>query len=103
MYDSKFKSNETDDLFAAILALENEEDCYRFFEDLMTIKELQAVTQRWQVARMLDGKKTYGEIETATKASAATISRVNKCLQYGAGGYTRVLKRIQKQEADDEQ
>lgn len=103
MYDSKFKSNETDDLFAAILALETEEDCYRFFEDLMTIKELQAVTQRWQVARMLDGKKTYGEIETATKASAATISRVNKCLQYGAGGYTRVLKRIQKQEANDEQ
>ena len=69
----------------------------------MTIKELQAVTQRWQVARMLDGKKTYGEIETATKASAATISRVNKCLQYGAGGYTRVLKRMQKQEANDEQ
>ena len=103
MYDSKFKSNETDDLFAAILALETEEDCYRFFEDLMTIKELQAVTQRWQVARMLDGKKTYGEIETATKASAATISRVNKCLQYGAGGYTRVLKRMQKQEANDEQ
>lgn len=103
MYDSKFKSNETDDLFAAILALETEEDCYRFFEDLMTIKELQAVTQRWQVARMLDGKKTYGEIETATKASAATISRVNKCLQYGAGGYTRVLKRMQAQEANDEQ
>ena len=49
------------------------------------------------------GKKTYGEIETATKASAATISRVNKCLQYGAGGYTRVLKRIQEQEANDEQ
>ena len=103
MYDSKFKSGETDDLFAAILALKTEEDCYRFFEDLMTIKELQAVTQRWQVARMLDGKKTYGEIETATKASAAKISRVNKCLQYGAGGYTRVLKRIQEQEANDEQ
>ena len=55
------------------------------------------------IARMLDGKKTYGEIETATKASAATISRVNKCLQYGAGGYTRVLKRMQEQEANDEQ
>ena len=96
MYDSKFKSNETDDLFAAILALETEEDCYRFFEDLMTIKELQAVTQRWQVARMLDGKKTYGEIETATKASAATISRVNKCLQYGAGGYEVVFRRLGK-------
>ena len=96
MYDSKFKSAETDDLFAAILSLENEEECYRFFEDLMTIKELQAVTQRWQVARMLNDKKTYGDIEAVTKASAATISRVNKCLQYGAGGYTTVLKRLEE-------
>ena len=102
MYDSKLKSNETDDLFAAILALETEEDCYRFFEDLMTIKELQAVTQRWQVARMLDEKNTYGEIEAATKASAATISRVNKCLQYGAGGYTAILKRTREGAADEE-
>ena len=101
MYDSKFKSPETDDLFAAILSLESEEECYRFFEDLMTIKELQAVTQRWQVARMLDEKNTYGEIEAATKASAATISRVNKCLQYGAGGYTTVLKRMKEGAADE--
>jgi TrpR-related protein YerC/YecD len=101
MYDSKFKSIETDDLFAAILSLENEEECYRFFEDLMTIKELQAVTQRWQVARMLDEKKTYGEIEAATKASAATISRVNKCLQYGAAGYTAVLKRMKEGVTDE--
>lgn len=102
MYDSKFKSAETDELFAAILSLENEEECYRFFEDLMTIKELQAVTQRWQVARMLDEKNTYGEIEAATKASAATISRVNKCLQYGAGGYTAILKRTREGAADEE-
>ena len=103
MYDSKFKSAETDDLFASILSLENEEDCYRFFEDLMTVKELQAVTQRWQVARMLDGSSTYGEIETATKASAATISRVNKCLQYGAGGYTGMLRKRKEQVANDEE
>jgi TrpR-related protein YerC/YecD len=102
MYDSKFKSAETDELFAAILSLESEEECYRFFEDLMTIKELQAVTQRWQVARMLDEKNTYGEIEAATKASAATISRVNKCLQYGAGGYTAILKRTKEGAADEE-
>ena len=69
----------------------------------MTIKELQSVAQRWQVARMLEQKKTYGEIETETSASAATISRVNKCLQYGAGGYTCVLKKLQEQEAKDEQ
>ncbi len=102
MYDSKFKSAETDELFAAILSLESEEECYRFFEDLMTSKELQAVTQRWQVARMLDEKNTYGEIEAATKASAATISRVNKCLQYGAGGYTAILKRTKEGAADEE-
>ena len=101
MYDSRFKSAETDDLFAAILSLDSQDDCYRFFEDLMTIKELQAVTQRWQVARMLDEKKTYGEIETTTKASAATISRVNKCLQYGAGGYTGMLRKRKEQEAND--
>ena len=93
MYDSKFKSEANDDLFAAILSLETEEDCYRFFEDLLTIKELQSMAQRWQVAKMLDEKKTYGEIEAHTKASAATISRVNKCLQYGAGGYTGMLKK----------
>ena len=91
MYDSKFKSEANDDLFDAILSLETEEDCYRFFEDLLTIKELQSMAQRWQVAKMLDEKKTYGEIEAQTKASAATISRVNKCLQYGAGGYTGML------------
>ena len=96
MYDSKFKCETNDDLFKAILALETEEDCYRFFEDLLTIKELQSMAQRWQVAKMLDEKKTYGEIEAQTKASAATISRVNKCLQYGAGGYAAVLKKLDK-------
>ena len=96
MYESRFQCEANDELFQAILSLESLEDCYRFFEDLMTIKELQAVSQRWQVALMLDQKKTYGEIETETSASAATISRVNKCLQYGAGGYVNVLKRFKR-------
>ena len=98
MYESKFKCPANDELFEAILALESEEECYRFFEDLMTIKELQSISQRWQVAQMLDEKKTYGDIETETGASAATISRVNKCLQYGAAGYTTILKRLKEKE-----
>lgn len=93
-YASKFKSKENDDLFKAILALETKEDCYRFFEDLMTVKELKAVSQRWQVANMLNEGKTYNEIVEKTNASAATISRINKCLEYGAEGYTGMLKKL---------
>jgi TrpR-related protein YerC/YecD len=94
-YVSKFKSEENDDLFQAILTLQNEEECYRFFEDLMTIKELQAVSQRWKVARMLHAGRTYQDIASDTTASAATISRVNKCLLYGAEGYRMLLERLQ--------
>lgn len=93
-YQSKFKSTELDDLFKAILALETEEDCYRFFEDVCTINELHAISQRLQVAKLLSQHKTYNEIEEQTKASTATISRVNKCLVYGADGYKRILDRI---------
>ena len=93
-YQSKFKSAELDDLFQAILALETEEDCYRFFEDVCTINELHAISQRLQVAKLLSQHKTYNEIEEQTKASTATISRVNKCLVYGADGYKRILDRI---------
>lgn len=93
-YTSKFKSKANDELFRAILALENNEDCYRFFEDLMTIKELQSIAQRWEVARLLRDGKTYHEIEAETKASAATISRINKCLLYGAEGYQSILKKL---------
>jgi len=91
-YQSKFSSAENDELFDAILSLKTREDCYRFFEDLMTIKELQDVSQRWQVACMLHNGKTYNEIANITKASAATISRVSRCLTYGAEGYLNVLK-----------
>jgi TrpR-related protein YerC/YecD len=78
--------------------LETEEECYRFFEDICTIKELQAIAQRFQVARLLDQKKTYNEIEEITKASTATISRVNRCLLYGADGYQLILKRLKERE-----
>lgn len=93
-YTSKFKSKENDELFRAILSLESNEECYRFFEDLMTIKELQSIAQRWEVARLLREGKTYHEIEAETKASAATISRINKCLLYGADGYQSILKKL---------
>lgn len=93
-YESKLKNKETDDLFKAVLLLETEEECYRFFEDLCTIKELQALSQRFQVAKLLSDKKTYSEIEDITKASTATISRVNRCLVYGAEGYKTILKRM---------
>jgi TrpR-related protein YerC/YecD len=93
-YDSKLKNNETDELFEAILLLKSEEECYRFFEDICTIKEIQAIAQRFQVAKLLEKKKTYSEIELSTKASTATISRVNRCLLYGADGYKLILKRL---------
>lgn len=93
-YESKFKKEDIDELFRAILTLDNEEDCYRFFEDICTINEIHAIAQRLQVAKLLNKKKTYSEIEEATNASTATISRINKCLIYGADGYKRVLDRI---------
>lgn len=93
-YVSKLKSPESDNLFKAILLLETEEECYRFFEDICTIKELQALAQRFQVAQLLEAKKTYSEIEEVTGASTATISRVNRCLIYGADGYKLVLKKM---------
>lgn len=93
-YESKFKRADIDELFKAILLLEDEEDCYRFFEDICTINEIHAIAQRLQVAKLLSEKKTYSEIEDLTKASTATISRINKCLVYGADGYRRILDKM---------
>ncbi|MCI5885831.1 MAG: YerC/YecD family TrpR-related protein [Clostridiales bacterium] len=95
-YESKLKRADIDELFKAVLALENEEECYRFFEDICTINEIHAIAQRLQVAKYLSQKKTYGEIEELTKASTATISRINKCLVYGADGYSMILDRIKE-------
>lgn len=86
--------NDLDMLFQAILELENIDECYKFFEDIATITELKAISQRIQVAKMLREKRVYTEIAEATGASTATISRVNKCLNYGQGGYNIVLDRI---------
>lgn len=93
-YESKFKRDDIDELFKAIRLLETEEDCYRFFEDICTINEIHAIAQRLQVAKLLSENKTYSEIENLTKASTATISRINKCLVYGAEGYQRILERL---------
>lgn len=97
-YDSKFKREDIDELFRAILLLEDQEDCYRFFEDICTINEIHAIAQRLQVAKLLSENRTYSEIESLTKASTATISRINKCLIYGADGYKRILSRLEASE-----
>ena len=83
-----------DMLFKAVLELNNIDECYKFFEDIATINELRAISQRIYVAKMLTDKKVYTEIADATGASTATISRVNKCLNYGQGGYNLVLERM---------
>ncbi len=80
-----------DALFEAVLKLEKIEDCRRFFEDVCTIKELQDISQRLEVAKLLSEGKNYQEVCRATGASTATISRVNKCLLYGRGGYRTVI------------
>jgi TrpR-related protein YerC/YecD len=93
MYQSKLKSALLDQLFQTILKLEDVEACYRFFEDVCTIQELQDLAVRFEVARLLYEKKSYAEIVKLTKASSATISRVNRALVYGAEGYQRALKK----------
>lgn len=97
LVNTDFKE-ELDLLFEAILKLENIEECYKFFEDVATINELKALSQRIQVAKMLKEKKIYTEIADVTGASTATISRVNKCLNYGEGGYRIVLDRVDTEE-----
>ena len=88
----EFSMAHFEELFNAVLKLKNVEECRKFFEDVCTIKELQAISQRLEVAVMLNEGKNYQEISKATGASTATISRVAKCLNYGAGGYEIVLE-----------
>lgn len=96
MYDSKIQSPETDLLFRAILALKTEEDCYRFFEDVCTIKEIRDIAQRLEVARLLKSGETVAAIAQRTGASTTTVSRVNRCLHYGTGGYDLVMDKMSK-------
>lgn len=89
---------EVDHLFEAILTLENKEECYAFFEDVCTINELLSISQRYEVAKMLCEKKKYLDISKATGASTATISRVNRSLNFGNDGYEMVFKRLAEKE-----
>ncbi len=87
-------------LFEAILSLENKEECYAFFEDICTVNELLSLSQRYEVARMLRNDKTYHDISENTGASTATISRVNRSLNYGNDGYDMVFKRTPNQDKE---
>ena len=89
-------SKEVNDLFDAVLTLQNREECYRFFEDICTVNEIVSLSQRFEVARMLMQKRTYIEIAEKTGASTATISRVNRALTYGNDGYSLVFERTGK-------
>ena len=91
--DDRLKSPAVDYLFKAVLSLKNEDECYRFFEDVCTISELKSIAQRLNVARKLDEGESYTEIANSTGASTATISRVKRYLNYGADGYRIILDR----------
>lgn len=94
----KLKDALNDQLCEAILSLQTVDECYQFFEDICTVSELKALSQRLEVARMLKAGHTYEEIVERTGASTATISRVKRCLNYGADGYETVLERLQAKE-----
>ena len=96
--NKKLKTEAVDQLFDAILCLESKEECYNFFEDLCTVNELLSLSQRLAVATMLRDGKTYMDIADKTGASTATISRVNRSLNYGNDGYDLVFSRICKKE-----
>lgn len=93
MYDHRLKDDATDALFEAILLLRNEDECYRFFQDLATVTEVKALAQRLEVAKLLESDVTYLKIEEMTGASSATISRVKRTLDYGANGYRLIMER----------
>lgn len=95
--NERLRDEMTDQLFEAILRLQSVEECYMFFEDIATVGELKALSQRLAVARMIDEGKTYEEIVAETGASTATISRVKKCLYFGADGYKLLLERGKQQ------
>ena len=92
----KVKTESLDLLFEAILCLKDKEECYTFFEDICTVDELLSITQRFEVAKMLREQRTYLEIAEKTGASTATISRVNRSLNYGNDGYDMVFERMNK-------
>jgi TrpR-related protein YerC/YecD len=99
MNNKNKNTNRDDALYRAILLLETPEECYDFFLDLCTVSEMKAMEQRFQVAKLLDEGLIYNDILEKTGASSATISRVNRCLNYGADGYRTILRRMEEQES----
>ena len=96
----KIRGHQTDQLFKAMLELKNLEECYEFFDDLCTISEIQSLAQRLEVAQMLNMKKTYDTIQNETGASTATISRIRRCVDYGSGGYDKILGRLYEENGE---
>lgn len=92
------KNKEIDELFRSILLLENIEECYKYFEDLCTIKEVQAMCQRLEIAKALSDGASYADAMEKTGASSATVGRVNRCLNYGDGGYSMIIERLAENE-----
>ncbi len=90
----KLHTEEVDHLFEAILSLKNTDECYKFFEDICTVKEILDISQRLKAAKMLKNGANYLDISKATGMSTATISRVSKCLEYGGGGYAMIIDRV---------
>lgn len=94
----KLHTDQIEQLFQAICCIENPEECFDFFEDLCTVKEIQDMSQRFETAILLRKGKNYSEIADSLGVSSATIGRVNKCLNYGTGGYEKVIARLEEQE-----
>ena len=96
MTKDKINEDYNSNLYKALLSLQTEEECKKFFDDICTIGELNSIAQRLEVARLLDKEETFVEIGEKTGASSATISRVNRCIRYGEGGYKIVLDRLKE-------
>ena len=97
----KWRTADTDELFMTILSLEDLEECYEFFEDACTIKEILDIAQRLKIAKMLKAGVNYATIAKETGVSTATISRVSKCIEYGNGGYDKAIERAEKRNKND--
>ncbi len=97
---NRLKNSATDELFEAILSLDSIDECYNFFSDLCTMKELADMAQRLEAAKMLLAGKTYEQIVKSVEISTATISRINRCIQYGNGGYENVIKRLKTKDGE---
>ena len=99
---AKIEKKHLENLYKAILSLENAQECAAFLDDICTIQELEALSQRFEVARLLHEGKNYVDINRLTGASTATICRVSKCLSYGDGGYRTVIQRMEEAGEENE-